>query len=128
VEIEGLRKALLTGLEQQASQGQLDPSIIARIAMAKSQRHVTLEDAVTQIHKEEQEKQQAQAQQMQQGQQPTADQQPGLGASPENPIQGAMPPQGKPDIQSLLQQLHAGGGAPQGGPVAQAPAPAPAGV
>ena len=129
VEIEGLRKALLTGLEQQAAQGQLDPSIIARIAMAKSQRHVTLEDAVTQIHKEEQEKQQAQAQQMQQGQQgPTAEQQPGLGVSPDNPVQGAQPPQGKPDMQALLQQLHQGGGAPMGGPVAQAPAPAPAGV
>ena len=134
VEIEGLRKALLTGLEQQAAQGQLDPSIIARIAMAKSQRHVTLEDAVAQIHKEEQEKQQAQAQQMQQGQQPTADQQPGLGASPDNPIQGAQPPQGQPSLQDLLAQLHQGpsqGAAPMGGmapAVAQAPAPAPAGV
>ena len=128
VEIEGLRKALLTGLEQQAAQGQLDPSIIARIAMAKSQRHVTLEDAVAQIHKEEQEKQQAQAQQMQQGQQPAAEQQPGLGVSPDNPVQGAQPMQGKPDLQALLQQLHQGGGAPMGGPVAQAPAPAPAGV
>lgn len=132
VEIEGLRKALLTGLEQQAAQGQLDPSIIARIAMAKAQRHTSLEDAVAQIHKEEQEKQQAQAQAQQQQQAPTPDMQPGLGASPENPIQGAPTPQGKPDLQTLLASLHGGaGGPPQGGmapAVAQAPAPAPAGV
>jgi len=135
VEIEGLRKALLTGLEQQAAQGQLDPSIIARIAQAKSQRHTTLEDAVAQIHKEEQEKQHEQAQMQAQQQAPTPDQQPGLGVSPENPIQGATPqgPQGQPSLQDLLEQLHSGGGAPMGGAqmapaVAQAPAPAPAGV
>ena len=61
VEIEGLRKALLTGLEQQESQGQLDPSIIARIAKMKAQRHMTLEDAVDKIHKEMQEEQAAKA-------------------------------------------------------------------
>jgi len=133
VEVEGLRKALLTGLEQQAAQGQLDPSIIARIALAKSKRHTTLEEAVAEIHKEEQEKQQAQAQQQQQG--PTADQQPGLGVSPDNPIQQGPQQQGPPDLGALLSQLHAGGGAPGGAPqggmapaVAQAPAPAPAGV
>ena len=140
VEIEGLRKALLTGLEQQAAQGQLDPSIIARIAQAKSQRHTTLEDAVAQIHKEEQEKQQAQAEAAQQQQGPTAEQQPGLGVSPENPVQGAQAPQGpqgQPSVQDLLEMLHSGGGGsqgampPQGGmapAVAMAPAPAPAGV
>jgi hypothetical protein len=133
VEVEGLRKALLTGLEQQAAQGQLDPSIIARIAMAKAQRHTTLEEAVAQIHKEEQEKQQQQAEMQAQQQAPTAEQQPGLGASPENPIMAqAAQPQGKPSIQELLAQLHNGGGMPpQGGmapAVAQAPAPAPAGV
>jgi hypothetical protein len=130
VEIEGLRKAMLTGLEQQAAQGSLDPSIIARIAMKKAERHTTLEDAVTQIHKEMQEEQHAQAQAQAQQQGPTPEQQPGLGVSPDNPVQGAQPQQA-PDIQSLLAQLHGGGGAPPmggGGPVAQAPAPAPAGV
>ena len=70
-----------------------------------------------------------------QQQAPTPDQQPGLGVSPENPIQGATPqgPQGQPSLQDLLEQLHSGGGAPMGGAqmapaVAQAPAPAPAGV
>jgi hypothetical protein len=129
VEIEGLRKALLTGLEQQASQGQLDPSIIARIAKMKAQRHMTLEDAVSKIHEEMQKEQQEKAQAMQQQAGPSPEQQPGLGVSPDNPIQGAAP-QGQPSAQDLLAQLH-GGGAPQGGlapAVAQAPAPAPAGV
>jgi len=132
VEIEGLRKALLTGLEQQAAQGSLDPSIIARIAQAKNQRHTTLEEAVAQIHKEMQEEQQQQAQAMQQQQAPMAQQQPGMGVGPENPIQ-AQTPQGKPSLQDLLGQLGGGGGGmpQQGGmapAVAMAPAPAPAGV
>ena len=140
VEIEGLRKALLTGLEQQASQGQLDPSIIARIAKMKAQRHMTLEDAVDKIHKEMQEEQAAKAQAMQ-GQagpegapQPGAPEvQPGMGVSPDNPVQGGVP-QGQPNMQDLLASLHSGGapGGPAAGgmapAVAQAPAPAPAGV
>ena len=146
VEVEGLRKALLTGLEQQAAQGQLDPSVIARIAQAKAQRHTSLEDAVTQIHKEMQEEQQKQAEAMQQQQATQAQHQPGLGVSPDNPIQGAPQPQdqgqGQPSVEDLLAMLHGGGG-PQGGmppqgampqqggmapAVAMAPAPAPAGV
>ena len=137
VEVEGLRKAMLTGLEQQAAQGSLDPSIIARIAMKKAERHTTLEDAVTQIHKEMQKEQQAAAAAQAQQQGPTPEQQPGMAVSPDNPVQGAMP-QGKPDLQGLLAQLQGGGGAPPmgggapamapGAPVAQAPAPAPAGV
>jgi len=127
VELEGLRKALLQGLEQQAAQGQLDPSIIARIAQAKAQRHTSLEDAVAQVHKEEQEKQHQQAQMQAQQQAPTPDQQPGLAVSPENPVQGATP-QGKPDLEALLSSLHTGGmGGPQMAPPT-APAPAPAGV
>jgi hypothetical protein len=129
VEIEGLRKALLTGLEQQASQGALDPSIIARIAQAKAQRHVTLEDAVAKIHAEMQKEQaeQAQAQQAQQpGVAPGPEQQPGMGVSPTNPVQGGAPAQPQ-NVQSLIDQLHAGG-AQMAPAVAQAPAPAPAGV
>ena len=136
VEIEGLRKALLTGLEQQASQGSLDPSIIARIAKMKAQRHVSLEDAVATIHEEMQKEQAAKAQAMQQQQQPpmpgsepqgpAPEMQPGMGVGPENPIQGQAP-QGKPDIQSLLEQLHAG--APITPPNAQmGPAGMPAGM
>ena len=136
VVLEGLRKSLLTGLEQQAAQGQLDPSIIARIAKLKAQSHMTLEDAVDKIHQEMQEEQAAKAQQQQQqqqpGQAPGPEMQPGMGVSPENPIQGGGAPAGKPSLQDLLGQLGGGGAPPApgapGAPVAQAPAPAPAGV
>jgi hypothetical protein len=130
VEIEGLRKALLTGLEQQASQGSLDPSIIARIAKMKAQRHTTLEDAVATIHQEMQEEQAQKAQSMQQPQPegPSAEMQPGMGVSPDNPVQGGAPQGGggQPNLQDLLASLHGGGGAPGG--MAPAAAPTPAGV
>lgn len=124
VEIEGLRKALLQGLEQQAIQGQLDPSIIARIVKAKSQRHMTLEDAVQQIHEEMQQEQASKAQTMQQQpEQAGAPQmQPGMAQSPENPMQGAQPPQGPPPLQQLLGQLGQGG-QPQQGPAGMPAAP-----
>jgi len=125
VEMEGLRKALLTGLEQQASAGSLDPSIIARIAKMKAQRHVTLEDAVAKIHEEMQKEQadKANAMQQQQGGMPQGmpqgmpeqgapqgaapEMQPGMGVSPNNPIQpGAQQaPQGQPDVRQLLASL-----------------------
>jgi hypothetical protein len=128
VEIEGLRKAILTGLEQQASQGVLDPSIIARIAKMKAQANTSIEDAVTKIHEEMQAEQSEQAQAMQQGQ-AGPEVQPGMGVNPQtNPIQGAVPQQqGQPSMQDLLEQLHSGG-AQMAPAVAQAPAPAPAGV
>lgn len=127
VEIEGLRKALLTGLEQVAAQG--DPSIIpviAGIAKKKAERHMTIEDAVAAVHKEMQDAQQDQA--AQQGAPPAAgpEAQPGMGVGPENPPQNGMPT-AKPSLQEALASL--GGGGPQMAPaVAQAPAPAPAGV
>jgi hypothetical protein len=113
VEIEGLRKALLAGLEQQATQGQLDPSIIARIAKMKAQRHVSLEDAVAAIHNEMKEEQAEQANQMQQGQaQATPEMQPGMATMPQQPVQAA--PQQPQDLQGMLEQLHSGGQAPGG--------------
>jgi|ERR1035437_1426594 hypothetical protein len=140
VELDGLRKSLLTGLEQQASQGQLDPSIIARIAVLK-RSHMSIEDAVVEVHKQMQAAQQSQADAMQQQQQQDSSQQqaqqPGMGISPDNPAQGQQAPPGKPSLQDLLAQLHGGapGGAPQTGNVAvqqnavsQAPATAPPGV
>jgi len=117
VEIESLRRAMLAGMEQQATQGSLDPSIIARIAKAKAERHVTLEDAVAKIHEEMQQEQAAKAQQMQEmqqqsmaGQQPDMSQapqmQPGMGISPDNPAtQIQQPPQGTQDLSSLLNNL-----------------------
>ena len=128
VELEGLRAALLAGLEQQASAGSLDPSIIARIAKAKAERHVTLEDAVSKIH-EEMQKEQADKvnaqQQQQQQQQPQAspEMQPGMGVSPENPAQGAPQGQGQ-GLEQMLAQLHTqgeAGGVPN--PMQQGPGP-----
>ena len=129
VEIEGLRKAMLQGLEQQAIQGQLDANTLSRIIKAKAGRHVTLEDAVSQVHDEMQKEQADKAQQMQQGQQPGPEMQPGMGVSPENPVQGAQPPQGPPSLQQLLGQLGQGGGqAPQGMPAGMPPQGAPEGM
>lgn len=107
VEVEGLRKALLAGLEQQATQGQLDPSIIARIAKMKAQRHVTLEDAVAAVHDEMKEEQAEQANQMQQPGPATPEMQPGMAAMPQQPVGGQ--PQAPQDMQGLLDQLHGGG-------------------
>lgn len=60
VEVEGLRKALLTGLEQQAAQGALSPALIAQIAKAKlSKEHPSIEDAVIKVHEEAQRQQAA---------------------------------------------------------------------
>jgi hypothetical protein len=116
VEIESLRKALLMGLESQAQQGTLDPSIIARIAAEKARNHVTIEDAVTKIHEEMQEEQSQQAATQQQAMSPEGspemamapEMQPGMAISPENPAMGAppmAPPQGPPDLASILSGL-----------------------
>lgn len=119
VELEGIRQALLTGLEQQASSGQLDPASIARIASIKATDHVPLEVAVSRVH-EEMQKKQAQAAQAQQQGQPFAP--PGQeAANPEQPnmvdqMPGMTPPgapgapmpapdQGPQDLASMLRSL-----------------------
>ena len=119
VELEGIRQALLTGLEQQAASGQLDPASIARIAKIKAERHVPLEIAVNEVH-EEMQKQQAMAAQAQQQGAPFAppgqeavnpeqpnmvDQMPGMApaAAPGAPI--APPEQGQVDLASMLRSL-----------------------
>jgi len=131
IHMEGIRKALLSGLEQQAVQGQLDPATIARIAMKTADGKTTLEEAVVRVHEEEQKKQadkqneQAQAQQPgampggmqmpgQPGQQPEAqaEDQPGLAAA----LGGAgtqegtptipAPPQGAMNLKDILASLH----------------------
>jgi len=129
IHIEGIRKALLTGLEQQAVQGQLDPNTISRIALKMGDGRTTIEDAVAQVHNEMQ-KEQADKQnaQPQQGQppvpgmagQPSAggmdqaqpEDQPGMAPAP-NPQEMAQtsspigaPPQGLSNLQDLLGSLH----------------------
>ena len=108
VEVESLRRALLSGLETQASQGTLDPNIIARIASAKAQRHVTLEAAVQKVHEE---MQQEQATQANAGPpEPGAmmpETQPGIGVGPENPagVPVEAPDQGTQNLSQLLSNL-----------------------
>ena len=113
VEVESLRRAMLAGLEQQATQGTLDPSVIAEIALAKAERHVTLESAVKKIHEEMQKKQadqaNQQAQMQQQGgqQQATPEMQPGLAGAAAQQAAAPVPPPtaGVQDLSSMLGAL-----------------------
>ena len=57
IQADGLRKALLSGLEQQAVGGQLDPHTIARIIQKVGDGRTTIEDAVEAVHKEMQKEQ-----------------------------------------------------------------------
>lgn len=108
VEVESLRRALLAGMEAQAQQGTLDPSIIARIAVAKAERHVTLEAAVQKVHEEMQQEQAAQANTPMQPGQITPESQPGIAASPENPPSAQSigePPESEANLSQLLANL-----------------------
>jgi hypothetical protein len=102
VEVEGMRKAILTGIEQQASSGTMGPDVIARIIKMKMENHIALEEAVMKVHEEMQAEQQAQQQQMQQQQQPSPDMQPGMNVMPGAAPVGAAP---KPSLQDLLGSL-----------------------
>ena len=127
IHVEGIRKALLTGLEQQAVQGQLDPATIAKIAKKISDGKTTLEEAVMAVHEDVQKKQadqqNAQQQQMQPGmeaqpQEAQPEDQPGLAAAMagQSPDQGmasvAQPPAGVSNLKDLLGAFHAGGQTP----------------
>jgi hypothetical protein len=83
IHIEGIRKALLTGLEQQAVQGQLDPNTISRIAMKIADGRTTIENAVASVH-EEMQKEQADKQ----------NKQPGVAGD----MGGVQPPPGQPGM------------------------------
>lgn len=104
VELEGLRKAMLGGLEQQLSAGQLDPVVVAKIAQAKAESPgAHLEDIYVKVH-EQMQKDQAAAQAAQQ-QQPGPDSggPPGASAGPGGPPPTAMPgaalpPGGQPSL------------------------------
>jgi len=122
VEIETLRKAALAGLEQQATQGQLDPQVIARIALKKAERHMTLEKALLEVHKEMQ-AEQADQHNDQQSQQPdegseagaaapggaSPEQMPGMAPAPEappgQPQQGQPPQQGGNSVSDLMASI-----------------------
>jgi hypothetical protein len=61
IQAEGLEKALLTSLEQQASQGAIPPSDLARIMQLVRDDDVDLADAIVKVQKEAQERQATQA-------------------------------------------------------------------
>lgn len=134
VEIEDLNSALKTGIEQGLSQGTMDLVKAARI-IEKVQSGMTLIQATVKVDNEMKAEQAALADQQQAaatspeatGALPEA--QPGLGGAPAAPVPGTpAAPAGKPSLQDLLSSL--GGVPPETQPnaVAQAPAPAPAGV
>lgn len=101
VEIEGIRRALLTSLEQQAQQGQLGPDQIALIAKIKWATHGELEDVVLEAHKQMQEQQAAQAQLAPSS--PEAQQ--GLGTPNPGTAAGGAP--SNPGLAQMLQTLQA---------------------
>ena len=130
IQADGLRKALLSGLEQQAVGGQLDPHTIARIIQKVGDGRTSIENAVEAVHKEMQ-KEQADQKNEQQPEQPMegmppgmpgmpeagAEQQPGMampgsagGPSPTPGPEGqptiAAPPQGLNNLDQLLGALH----------------------
>ena len=118
IHMEGIRKALLSGLEQQAVQGQLDPATIAKIALKTSDGKTTLEQAVVQVH-EEMQKEQADKQN-EQGQQPQGMQMPGQ-MPPGMPPGGPQQAEAQPEDQAGLAAAMGGEGPTQGAPTIQAP-------
>lgn len=120
VELEGLRTALLKGLEQQGATGALDPQEVALIAQYKREnKGLTLEECILKAHQDIQ-KQQADAQNQAATAPPggpaVPGQQPGLGQSPP----GGVPPtaSGAPQLSQIMGMLRQ--------PTQQVPAEAPA--
>ncbi len=116
VEMEGLQRALLGGLEQQlavpVAQGGLDPVTVARIARLRAENPgMFIQDAII-IVDNQMKQEQAQAQQ----QQPTVPgmaqpgQQPGMAAAPAGGAGGQppvpAPPQGQVDLSQIMATLH----------------------
>lgn len=130
VELEGLRKAMLAGLEQQLSAGGLDPVVVAKIAQAKAEDPgAHLEDIYVKVH-EAMQKEQA-AQQAAQPPPPGLDSggPPGASAGPGGPPPSSMPgaslppggqasipppAQGQMNLSQILSTLKPAAGAPVG--------------
>ena len=110
VELEGLRQALLKGLEQQGIQGQLDPQEVALIAQLKRNgQGLELEETVIRAHEIIQKQQaaaqaaQAATQQGPPGATPPPEAQPGLGQAPP-PAPGQQGPPPLSQIMGMLRQ------------------------
>ena len=115
VELEGLTRAMLTGLEQQAQQGALPPDQLAMIAQEKWSTHDDLWTVVLRVHEKVQAKQAAQ-QQLPAG---APGLQPGLAggppaaAGPPNPFSGPPTSDALASIMSNLRSPAQQGGAEQ---------------
>jgi hypothetical protein len=122
--ISGARRAMMSSVENQASQGTIDPTFIARFAQALQDGKTQPEDALTTVHQEMQKEQAAQqASQPQQAPQPG--QMPGMTGAPG--VQGGvpMPPPGQGALAQILGNLRkpaAQGGSEQA-MAQQAPSP-----
>jgi hypothetical protein len=103
--IGSARKAMMASVETQASQGQIDPTFIARFVQALHDGATRPEDALTEVHKQMQKEQAAQ----QAAQPPTGasgpSQMPGMAGAPG--VQGGlpMPPQGQGALSQILSNL-----------------------
>lgn len=107
VQVDALRKSILSGVEAQLNSGTMSPVVAARIISEMLQSRTSIEKALISVNtlmQQEQEKAQ-QAQAANQSQQPTDNttQQPGIAEGTQPPVPAQGPPT---DIQSLLEGLH----------------------
>ena len=104
INIGGARRAMMSSVENGASQGQIDPTFIARFAQALQDGKTNPEDALVKVHAEMQ-KEQAAQQAPPPGQPPGAAQMPGMTGAPG--VQGGvpMPPQGQGALAQILGNL-----------------------
>ena len=104
INIGSARRAMMSSVENGASQGQIDPTFIARFAVALQDGKTNPEDALVKVHKEMQ-AEQAQQQASQPQGQPQPGQMPGMTGAPG--VQGGvpMPPQGQGALSQILSNL-----------------------
>ena len=105
--ISGARRAMMSSVENQASQGTIDPTFIARFAQALQDGKTQPEDALTTVHQEMQKEQAAQqaSQPPAPGGAPQPGQMPGMTGAPG--VQGGvpMPPPGQGALSQILGNL-----------------------
>lgn len=104
INIGGARRAMMSSVENGASQGQIDPTFIARFAQALQDGKTNPEDALVKVHKEMQAEQAAQ-QPPPGAAAPQPGQMPGMTGAPG--VQGGvpMPPQGQGALAKILGNL-----------------------
>jgi hypothetical protein len=105
--ISGARRAMMSSVENQASQGTIDPTFIAKFAQALQDGKTQPEDALVIVHEEMQKIQQAQqAAAPPPGGPPQPGQMPGMAGSPGQAPGGVpTPPPGQGALASILSNL-----------------------